>query len=149
MRPFAFISSLLAVALFAVPAFAAEAVQQQWWQALIANLLEVIIAIFVPVLSTLFVVLARRWKINLEFDQVNSIAVKAAGWAEQKAASALKEGKPQTPSAEKLQWALDFAKEMTDKYKLPTKATEKLQDLIEAGLGEKKVAEPVKTEATS
>jgi|GEM_PF-3745620 len=135
-----YLVAIMTVLLTASTAFAAEVVQQQWWQALIVDLMQIFVAIAVPVLSTLAVVLARRWKLNLEFDKVNAIALKAAGWAEQKAYKALKEGQPQTSSAEKLDMALEFAKELTTKYGLSAKATEKLQDLIEAGLGEQKVS---------
>lgn len=133
------ILTFLALMLVSTTALAADVVQQAWWQVLIADLLQVFVAIAVPVLSTLVVVLARRWKMNLEFDKVNAIALKAAGWAEQKAYKALREGQPQSSSAEKLDTALEFAKDLANKYKLPAKATEKLEDLIEAALGEKKV----------
>lgn len=112
---------------------------QSWWQVLVSELISLIVIIFVPVLSTLVATLLRRWKINIEFDQVNSIAKKAAGWAEQKADSALKEGCVKTAGADKMKLAMNFANELADKYKLPAKATDKLQDLIEASLGREKI----------
>lgn len=113
--------------------------KQDWWQVLLAELLKLFLVIFVPVLSTLIVSLLKRWKINVEFEQVNSIATKAAGWAEQKALSALKEGKEKTSGAEKMKLALDFANGLANQYKLSAKATEKLQDLIESALGQEVV----------
>lgn len=125
----------------------AEPEKQVWWQVLLAELLKLFLVIFVPVLSTLIVTLLRRWKINVEFEQVNSIATKAAGWAEQKALAALKEGKEKTGGAEKMKMALDFANGMANQYKLSAKATEKLQDLIESSLGQEKVKAAAAVEA--
>lgn len=115
------------------------ATTQDWWQVLLADLLQAFVVIAVPVISTLVAVLLRRWKINLEADQVEKVAAKAAGWAEQKALSALKEGKPKTSAAEKMSLALDFGNEMVDKYKLKSSAVSKLEHLIEAHLGSKKL----------
>ncbi len=124
-----------------------KAEQQQWWQVLLAELLKLFLVIFVPVLSTVIVSLLKRWKINVEFEQVNSIATKAAGWAEQKALAALKEGKEKTAGAEKMKLALDFANGLAAQYKLSAKATEKLQDLIESALGQEKVKAAAAAEA--
>lgn len=118
---------------------AATSDKQSWWQVLLTELINLIVVIFVPVLSTLAVTLLRRWKINVEFEQVNNIASKAAGWAEQKARARFRDGKGTTQGAAKMQLALGFANELADKYKLPAKATEKLQDLIESSLGQEKV----------
>lgn len=126
---------------------AAEPEKQVWWQVLLAELLKLFLVIFVPVLSTVIVSLLRRWKINVEFDQVNSIATKAAGWAEQKALAALKEGNEKTGGAEKMKMALDFANGLANQYKLSAKATEKLQDLIESALGQEKVKAAAAAEA--
>lgn len=117
------------------------ATTQDWWQVLLADLLQAFVVIAVPVISTLVAVLLRRWKINLEADQVEKVAAKAAGWAEQKALSALKEGKPKTSAAEKMDLALNFGNELVEKYGLKRAAAEKLQDLIEAELGKKKLDE--------
>lgn len=114
------------------PTVAAD--QQVFWQVLLSELLKVFLVIFVPVLSTLVVSLLRRWKVNIEYQQVASIAEKAAGWAEHKALAALKEGKPKTPGAEKMKLALDFANGLAAQYKLPSKATTKLQELIESAI---------------
>jgi hypothetical protein len=121
--------------------------KQEWWQVLLAELLKIFLVIFVPVLSTLIVSLLRRWKINVEFAQVNDIATKAAGWAEQKALSALKEGKEKTSGGDKMKLALDFANGLANQYKLSSKATEKLQDLIESALGQEKVKAAATAEA--
>jgi hypothetical protein len=123
--------------------------KQEWWQVLLAELLKLFLVIFVPVLSTLIVSLLKRWKINVEFEQVNSIAAKAAGWAEQKALSALKEGKEKTSGADKMKLALDFANGLANQYKLSAKATEKLQDLIESALGQEVVKANVTTTAAT
>lgn len=126
----------------------AEPEKQVWWQVLLAELLKLFLVIFVPVLSTLIVSLLKRWKINVEFEQVNSIATKAAGWAEQKALAALKEGKEKTAGADKMKLALDFANGLANQYKLSAKATEKLQDLIESALGQEKVKAAAAAEAS-
>lgn len=137
--------SLQIVAFFAVMltsfvALATDAVvEQAWWQTLISHLLQIVTTIFVPVLSVLAVVLAKRWGVSIELDTVDKILDKAVGFAEQKALNALKEGKPKSSSAEKLDWALTMARDMAKRYKLSVKATSKLQDLIEAKLGQKKL----------
>ncbi len=113
--------------------------KQDWWQVLLAELLKLFALIAVPVLSTVVVSLLKRWKINVEFEQVNKIATAAAGWAEQKALSALKEDKKKTSGGDKMKMALDFANGMAKQYKLPSKATTKLQELIESSLGQEKV----------
>jgi len=125
----------------------AEPEKQQWWQVLLAELLKLFLVIFVPVLSTVIVSLLKRWKIGVEFEQVHSIATKAAGWAEQKALTALKDGAEKTSGGEKMKMALDFANGLANQYKLSAKATAKLQDLIESALGQEKVKAAAAAEA--
>jgi len=112
---------------------------QSWWMVLLAELLKAFTAIFVPVISFFVVTLLRRWKIKLEHEQVEKIAVSAAGWAEQKALVALKDGGKQTAGGEKMKMALDFANGLASQYKLKSKATTQLEALIESGLGAKKL----------
>ena len=129
--------AFLLVPLTALAADAAPAVQQ-WWEVLVANLVEVVVGIAVPVLTTLVVVLANKWKVKLQYETVYDLAHKGAGWAEQLALKKLKNGEP-TSSAEKLEAALKFARELAEQQKLPAKATAKLQDLIESALGQKQL----------
>lgn len=112
-----------------------------WWEVLLAHLLEATVAIAVPVLSTLAVVLLKRWNIKLKYETVYDLALKGAGWAEQQALKRLKDGVV-TPSAQKLDDALRFARDIAEQQKLPKKATDKLQDLIESALGAEKLKEP-------
>ena len=129
--------SLVAMAQAAAPA--ALQVQQEWWQNLIVHLVGAVITIFVPVLSYLAYTLAKRWGVNIELDTVDKILAKAVGFAEQKAKKALNDGAGKTGAAEKLDWALSMATDMSKKYGLSKKATDKLNDLIEAKLGEEVV----------
>jgi hypothetical protein len=114
---------------------------QTWWQVLLMFLIKASLAIAGPVLSVLVVTLLRRWKINLEYDQVNKLVSAAAGFAEQKSAIALKEGAQKTSGAEKLKLALDFADSLAKQYKLSAKATSKLTELIESHLGQAKLTQ--------
>jgi len=113
--------------------------KQEWWQVLLAELLKLFLVIAVPVLSTVVTSLLKRWNINVQQDQVQKIATTAAGWAEQKALAALKEGKDRTSGADKMKMALDFANGLADQYKLKAQLTAKLQDLIESALGQEKI----------
>jgi len=135
------IAALTAIMLLMLPvlALAADQVQQVWWQVLVSELLKVFVIIAVPVLSTLVAVLLRRWGVKIETEQVEKLAAAAAGWAEQKALEALKEGKPKSSGAEKMKTALDFAEKMVDQYGLKKKAIGKLSELIEAHLGKEQV----------
>jgi hypothetical protein len=134
-----FLATLIAVLLLPVLALAADEVQQVWWQVLVSELLKVFVIIAVPVLSTLVAVLLKRWGVKIETEQVEKLAAAAAGWAEQKALEALKEGKPKSSGAEKMKTALDFAEKMVDQYGLKKKAIGKLSELIEAHLGKEQV----------
>jgi len=136
------LAALLFALLAPLTAFAGETVaSQQWWETLLAHLLEAFVLIAVPVLSTLVIQLLKRWNIKLQYETVVDIAQKGAGWAEQIALKRLKDG-AQTPSAQKLDDALKFGRGIAEQQKLSKKAIEKLQELIEASLGGEKLKEP-------
>lgn len=113
--------------------------KQEWWQALLVEALKLFMTILVPILGVLSTTLLRRWKIDIELQQVQKIAKAAAGWAEQKALAALKDGKEKMAGAQKMKIAMDFAVGLVKQYKLPTKAVETLSDMIESHLGREKV----------
>jgi len=119
---------------------------QAWWQVLVAEITKVAVAIFTPVLGMLAFVLMRRWGLKIDLEKANSIASWATGYGEQKALNALKEGKEKTSGADKMKMALDFANGMANQYRLPKRASESLEKLIEANLGGKKVVEAPKVE---
>lgn len=131
--------TFLLVLLLPALALAADEVQQQWWQTMLAELLKVFVLIAVPVLSTLVGVLLRRWGVKVQTEQIEKLASAAAGWAEQKALEALKDGKPKTSGADKMKLAIDFANGAVEQYGLKKKAIGKLQELIEAQLGKEQV----------
>lgn len=125
-------------------AWAATDGTQVWWMLLLDHLLEAVVIIAVPVVSTLVVTLLNRWGLKVELEKIDAIVTKAVGFAEQKAKKALRDGLPRTASADKLDVALNFARDLSAKYKLSQKAIDKLSDLIEAKLGEEKQQPPPK-----
>jgi len=112
--------------------------EQAWWQALLVHVVEVAVAILTPVLGLLAVAIARRFKIKLEQEEVDRLAVKAMAYAEQKAKHALKAEAKKTSGAEKMDMALGFARSVARNHGLSEKATSKMRDVIEAKLGERK-----------
>lgn len=124
------------------PSVALAADQQQWWQVLLSELIKLAMLVVVPVLSTLASVLMHRWGLKVQTEQIEKLAAAAAGWAEQKAAKALKEGAPKARGAQKMKDALVFARENLAKYGLTKKAISKLEHLIEAHLGKEKIKAP-------
>jgi hypothetical protein len=132
---------MTAIMLLLIPAIAlaADTVQQVWWQVMLGELLKVFVLIAIPVLSTLIAVLLRRWGVKIETEQIEKLAAAAAGWAEQKALEALKDGKPKTGGADKMKLAIDFANGAVEQYGLKKKAIGKLQELIESHLGKEQI----------
>lgn len=103
---------------------------QSWWQSLLVDLLIAGLAIFVPVLSALGFLLLRKLGVKVDLETLDALAGKAALYAEQKAATALGEGKPKTPGAQKEEWAWDLVKSIDAKLGGSEKAKEKLRGLI-------------------
>lgn len=107
---------------------------QAWWQYLVMTIIQIVGAIAVPVLSTLLIVLLRRWNIKVEYEKAAWVAGKAKDFAEQKARVALKDGKTlDAPEVAKI--ALEQAR-LLGQGKLAPWATRMLQDLIEAKVGQ-------------
>ena len=115
--------------------------KQLWWQVLVTELIKLFVLVAVPVLSSLTVVLLKRWGIKVESEQVEKLAGAAAGFAEQKAIARLGQGQPRTSGAQKMKDAIDFGRRNLDQYGLPARAIAKLEDLIEAHLGKERVKE--------
>lgn len=128
----------LAVFLFVVltPALVFAAEQQQVWQVVLQHLLEIIVAIAVPVLVSLIHTLLKKYGVKVQMETLDSVLSKAIGFAEQKAKKALKAGEDQTGNAQKLDWALSKGMELAEANKLDKWVVDKLEDLIEAKLGE-------------
>lgn len=139
MRYITFALALLAVTMFSTVALAADAPVLHGWEVVLSTFLKVFVAVAVPVLSTLAVALLRRWNVKVKYDTVYDLAHRGAAYAEQMAQKRLKTGKP-TSSALKLQEAMKVATELAEQYRLPARATAKLQQLIESALGEKKLS---------
>lgn len=127
--PFSF---AVAVTLWPAMAFAAD--KQAWWQHLLFTLITTAGAIAVPVLTTLLVVLLRRWNVKVEYEKAEWIAKQGKNFAEQKARVALKEGQA-VDSSETSKSALEFSRSLAA-GKLAPWAAGKLSGLIEASLGE-------------
>lgn len=133
------------VVFYPIVALAKGEAEQSWWHVLVLEFIKVSLAIAVPVLSTLAAVLLQRWRIKIEAEQVEKLARGAAGFAEEKAAQAFKEGKPRSSGAEKMATAIQWSHQMAGQYGAKRWTIERLTNLIEAELGQKKVkAEPPK-----
>lgn len=126
----------------AVPAAEAPkaAGEQSWWQSLLVDLLVAGLAIFVPVLSALGFLLLRKLGIKVDLATLDSLAGKAALYAEKKASTALGEGKPKSTGAQKEEWAFDLVRSVDAKLMGSEKAKEKLRALILAKIPEAEAA---------
>jgi len=114
---------------------------QSWWQHLLVTIISTVGAIAVPVLSLLLVILLKRWNIKIELDKVQAIAKAAKDFGEQKARSALKDGKPLAgPEVAKI--ALEKGREMA-LGKLAGWATAQLENYIEAQCGADNKDKPI------
>ena len=121
----------------AAPAEPAKAEgEQKWWQSLLADLIAAALAIFVPVLSALGFLLLRKLGVKVDLETLDSLAGKAALYAEKKAATALGEGKPKSSGAQKEEWAWELIKSVDEKLAGSAKAKEKLRALILAKIPE-------------
>lgn len=115
-----------------------QVVQQQWWQMLLQYGLETVVAVVVPVLSYLVFKLLNKWHININLDAIDKVVTQGIGYAEQKAANALKVGSPLSSSAEKMKIAVEISNELINKFGLKKMAEDELKKIIEAKLGENK-----------
>lgn len=114
---------------------------QSWWQNLLVSVIKIVGAIAVPVLSTLLIILLKRWNIKVEYEKVEFVAGKAKNYAEQFARNKLKEGKPlNAPEVAKI--ALVKGRELGE-GKIASWAAKLLVDLIEAKCGEDNKDKPV------
>lgn len=113
-------------------------VSQEWWMPLLSNLIEIVLAIFIPVILTLVSTLLRRWNLKVEQEQLDKIATQVSDWAEHHADKALRKGKPKTSGAEKMDMALIAADELMKQFKVKERVKGSLQTIIESKLGEKK-----------
>lgn len=131
---------LVVILLIPALAFAQDAAQQQsWWQALLVLVTEVGAAFAVPILTALLYVLSRRWKLGIEMDTVEWAVSKAAGYGEQKAKQALRDGTP-LKGSEIMKLALEQGNTLLVKKGLASKWGGQLADLIEAKLGEEELS---------
>jgi len=104
--------------------------EQSWWQSLAVDVIAAALAIFVPVLSALGFLLLRKLGIKVDLATLDSLAGKAALYAEKKATTALGEGKPKSTGAQKEEWAFDLVRSVDAKLMGSEKAKEKLRALI-------------------
>jgi len=114
--------------------------RQSWWQALLVDVIKATLAIFVPVLSVLLFALLRKIGLKVDLETLDALGGKAALYAEKKAASALGEGKPKSPSAEKERWAWEFVESVDARFGGSEKARRKLRAMILAKIPEAEAA---------
>ena len=119
------------------------ATTQAWWQSLLLLLFHVFVEFAVPLLVTLILIGVAKWlKIKLDDQKrklVDSYVEKAILYADQKLRKVLKDGEePKDKNAERMKWAQEFLEQTLIQTGLLKKAEAKLEDLIEAKLGEKK-----------
>lgn len=113
---------------------------QSWWQHIVITIITTTGAIAVPVLSTLMIILLRRWNIKVEYEKAEWVATQAKNYAEQLARNALKEGK-QVEGSSTARLALDYSRQLARDKLAPWSAAQ-LAGLIEAKLGEDNKAKP-------
>lgn len=109
---------------------------QQWWQALLVQVMQWAGAIFVPVLGVLVAWLLRKIGINVDIKKMELLAHKGWAYAEHKTSVLLKEGQPKAEGAKKLAWAFELIDEVDAKVGASDKARKKLTALIMAKIGE-------------
>ena len=127
---------MVAAVILFVPALAFAAEQQAVWQVILIHLMEIIVALGVPVGLLLLRTYLKKKGIEADMSTLNDLLGKAIGFAEQKAKNALKDGKEQTPNAQKLDWAVTKGRELAEANKLDQWVIDKLEDLIESKIGE-------------
>lgn len=108
----------------------------EWWQVLLNHVLELSIAILVPVALHLL----NRWLKQRELEFLSEVVEKAVtggvAFAEEQAHKALKADGKKTPSAEKLDIALNFVEGRLKDAGYDKLARDKLIELIEAKLNQ-------------
>jgi hypothetical protein len=114
--------------------------EQSWWQSLLVDVIAAALAIFVPVLSALGFLLLRKLGVKVDLETLDNLAGKAALYAEKKAATALKEGKPKSSGAQKEDWAWELVKAIDEKVGASAKGRERLRALILAKIPEAEAA---------
>lgn len=121
----------------------AEAKKQTWWQALIYDVVfNLLVPIFIPVLMALLYSLLRKWKVNIELNELNRYAGMATVYAERKAAKWLVENGEKSSGVQKEQWAWELIETLDAKLKGKKWVRDKLTGMILAGIpdAEEKVA---------
>lgn len=118
-----------------------DEVQQEWWMVLLDALLQAVAPIAIAVLTTLSSIAIRKWGSKLDQDKqvafirlADSIVTGGITFAEEQARKALKVDGAKTPSAEKLQSAVDFSMERFRSSGTADIARDELVKLIEARL---------------
>jgi len=106
---------------------------QAWWQHLVITVISTTGAVAVPVLTTLLIVLLRRWNIKLEYQKAEWFAIQGKNYAEQMARNVLREGRA-VDTSESAKLALRYSRELAT-GKLAPWASKELAGLIEARLG--------------
>lgn len=120
----------------AAPVAAEKASEVSWWKVLVSNAMELAFALLGLLLSGLVTVLMKKYGFESQSTRVNELLGKATAYAEQKAikAAKLEEGK-ETPGAEKMQLAVEFAEKLAKDYKIKAKGKDWWEDNLESWLG--------------
>ena len=109
----------------------------EWWQALVKFLVsDAVLPVLGGILVALLVALAKKWKIKVEKETLESVLQQSIDFADQKIKAKLKDGeKPKDKNAEKLKLATDFGRKLLKEYGLLKKFGDWIGDLIESKLG--------------
>jgi hypothetical protein len=121
---------------------AEEVVQQNWWQALVVWLITHVGELVFSVLGIVAMLLVKKYfNVKLEHEQLDRVLGYGKNYAEGKAFAALNAGQPKTPGAEKMKMGTDIVESLIEQFGLKKMARDKIEQLLEAKLGEEKVEE--------
>lgn len=103
---------------------------QTWWQALLFDILKLVLSIFIPVLTVLVFWLLSKVGMKVELAKMDNLGTAAAQYAEQLAAQWLKEKGVKSTGAQKEDWAWDLVAAVDSKLGASAKARDKMRGLI-------------------
>lgn len=119
----------------------AEGDNQSFWQALSANLLEIVVLVATPIILLLVRKLVQVLEDKLGIDVadkhealMSQLVMKGIAYAHEQGRKALKEGKPPVAGDEKKIMAVEFVADQLERMGATTFAADKLEKLVEAHL---------------
>jgi hypothetical protein len=118
-----------------------EPVIQEWWEVLLSHLVEVVASLCMVILPILIRAAINRWTKKLDADKqlaiqrlIDGILSGAVAFAEEQAKKALDAGQEKTPSAQKLDTALSYARDQIVASGVGEVSREQLEKWLEARL---------------